>query len=278
MSIGHPLEGGEQLRSIWKGSVSFGLVTIPVRLYTATEDKDVRFHMLHKTDGSRVEYKKFCADEQVELQNDEIAKGFEYAKGQYVLIEDKDFESIPLSTSHAVEIMEFVDLPEVDPIYFQKSYYLEPQEGAAKPYALLREAMQRANKIALAKVVLRDKEHLATVRVHDDVLVLETLFYPDEVRNPRELVEDTKKAALNEKEVQMAINLIEALAAEFEPEKYHDNYREALLEVIHQKIEGKPIELPAAKPSPKVMDLMEALRASVEMAKPAAGGKKEKVA
>jgi len=259
------------MRSIWKGTVSFGLVTIPVSLYTATEDKDVRFHMLHKTDGSRVEYKKFCAEEHVELENDDIVKGYEYGKGRYVTVEAKEMDSIPLSTSHAVEILEFVDLPEVDPIYFQKSYYLEPQQGAAKPYALLREAMQRSNKTALAKVVLRDKEHLATVRVYGEALVLETLFYPDEIRDAKQL-EGLTGANVNDKEVQMAINLIEALAGEFDPSKYQDNYREALLDLINQKIEGKPVDqAPAAKPTAKVMDLMEALRASVEAAsKPAA--------
>lgn len=266
------------MRSIWKGSVSFGLVTIPVKLYTATEDKDVRFHQLHKDDGSRIEYKKFCADEQVEVSNDEIIKGYEYGKGQYVTVEEKDVESIPLGTSHAVEIVEFVDLPEVDPIHFQKSYYLEPQEGAAKPYALLREAMERTNKIALGKVVLRDKEHLVTVRVKDNALVMETLFYPDEIRDAGEL-EGLTGSKVNDKEVQMAINLIEALAGEFDPSKYKDEYREALLDVIHSKIEGKPIEAPAAKPTAKVMDLMEALRASVEMAnKPEEKPKSKKVA
>ncbi|HEX6510933.1 MAG TPA: Ku protein [Chloroflexota bacterium] len=255
------------MRSIWKGAVSFGLVTIPVKLYTATEDKDVRFHMLHKTDGSRIEYKKFCAEEQIEVENDEIVKGYEYGKGRYVTVEEQDLESIPLSSGHAVEIVEFVDLPEVDPIYFQKSYYLEPQEGAAKPYALLREAMQRANKVALAKVVLRDKEHLATVRVYGDTLVMETLFYPDEIRDAGQL-EGLSGAKLNDKEIQMAINLIEALSGEFDPSKYTDEYREALLEVINSKIEGKPLEAaPAAKPAPRVMDLFETLRASVEAAK-----------
>jgi DNA end-binding protein Ku len=255
------------MRSIWKGAVSFGLVTIPVKLYTATEDKDVRFHMLHKTDGSRIEFKRFCAEEQEEVSNDEIIKGYEYGKGKYVTVDEKDFESIPVSTTHSVEIMEFVDLPEVDPIYFQKSYYLEPQEGAAKPYALLREAMTRANKVAIAKVVLRDKEHLATVRVFGEAMVMETLFYPDEIRDANQL-EGLTGSKVNEKEVQMAINLIEALSGEFEPEKYKDEYREALLELINHKIEGTPMEAaPVAKPSPKVMDLFETLRASVDAAK-----------
>jgi DNA end-binding protein Ku len=255
------------MRSIWKGAVSFGLVTIPVKLYTATEDKDVRFHMLHKEDGSRIEFKRFCAEEQVEVDNDEIIKGYEYGKGKYVTVDETDLEQIPLSTGHAVEIMEFVDLPEVDPIYFQKSYYLEPQEGAAKPYALLREAMTRANKVALAKVVLRDKEHLATVRVYGEALVMETLFYPDEIRDSGQL-EGLSGSKLNEKEIQMAINLVEALSGDFEPSKYKDEYRDALLEVINHKIEGTPMEAaPATKPSPKVMDLFETLRASVEAAK-----------
>ena len=266
------------MRSIWKGAVSFGLVTIPVKLYTATEDKDVRFHMMHAKDGSRIEYKKFCADEQVEVENDEIVKGYEYGKGRYVPVEDKDFEQIPLSTGHAIEILEFVDLPEVDPIYFQKSYYLEPQEGASKPYSLLREAMERSNKVALAKVVLRDKEHLATVRVYGDALVMETLFYPDEIRDAGQL-EGLSGSNVNEKEVQMAINLIEALAAEFDPSKFKDNYREALMEVINAKIEGTPVTAPAAKPTAKVMDLMDALRASVEAAgKPEPAKRRQKVA
>jgi len=266
------------MRSIWKGAVSFGLVTIPVKLYTATEDKDVRFHMMHAKDGSRIEYKKFCAEEQVEVENDEIVKGYEYGKGRYVPVEDKDFEQIPLSTGHAIEILEFVDLPEVDPIYFQKSYYLEPQEGASKPYSLLREAMERSNKVALAKVVLRDKEHLATVRVYGDALVMETLFYPDEIRDAGQL-EGLSGSSVNEKEVQMAINLIEALAAEFDPSKFKDNYREALLEVINAKIEGTPVTAPAAKPTAKVMDLMDALRASVEAAgKPEPAKRRQKVA
>ncbi|HVA25917.1 MAG TPA: Ku protein [Chloroflexota bacterium] len=255
------------MRSIWKGAVSFGLVTIPVKLYTATEDKDVRFHMIHKEDGSRIEFKRFCAEEQIEVDSDEIIKGYEYGKGKYVTVDEKDLEQIPLSSGHAVEILEFVDLPQVDPIYFQKSYFLEPQEGAAKPYALLREAMTRANKVALAKVVLRDKEHLATVRVYGDALVMETLFYPDEIRDSGQL-EGLGGAKLNEKEVQMAINLVEALSGDFEPEKYKDEYRDALLEVINHKIEGTPMEVtPITKPSPKVMDLFETLRASVEAAK-----------
>ena len=268
---------GESMRSIWKGSVSFGLVTIPVKLYTATEDKDVHFHQLHKSDGSRIEYKKFCAEEQAEVSNDEIVKGYEYGKSQYVTVDEKDLDSIPLGTSHDIEILEFVDLPEVDPIYFQKAYYLEPQEAAAKPYALLREAMERANKIALAKVVLRDKEHLATVRVLGEALVMETLFYPDEIRDVGQL-EGLSGVTVNDKEVQMAINLIEALAAEFDPAKYKDEYREALLEVIHHKIDGKPMEAQAAKPTAKVMDLMEALRASVEISQPDDKPKTKKVA
>ncbi|MHB8620342.1 MAG: non-homologous end joining protein Ku [Chloroflexota bacterium] len=254
------------MRSIWKGAVSFGLVTVPIRLYAATESKDVRFHMLHQRDGSRIEYRKFCAEEDVEVPNEELTRGYEFAKGRYVTIDDKDTENLPLSTEHAIEILEFVDLPEIDPIYFEKSYYLEPQDGAAKPYALLREAMKRANKTAVAKIVLRDKEHLATVRSYGDALVLETLFYPDEIRETEQLEGLNGQQKFNDKEVQMAISLIEALSAEFDATKYQDNYREALLELINQKIEGKPIEAPAARPAAKVMDLMEALRASVEMA------------
>ncbi|HLY64285.1 MAG TPA: Ku protein [Chloroflexota bacterium] len=267
------------MRSIWKGAVSFGLVTIPISLYTATEDKDVHFNQLHKTDHSRIRYRKFCEEEDVEVTDDEIVKGYEVGKGNYVVMEDKDFEDLPVSTNHAIEIQEFVDLPEVDPIYFQKSYYLEPQEGAAKPYALLREAMERSNKVALAKVVIRNKEQLATLRIYNDVLVMDTLFYPDEIRNPEELIEGTKKASTSEKEVQMAINLIEALSGDFEPSKYKDEYREVLLERIDQKREGRPIETAHAKPSAKITDIMEALQASLTAAqKPAAPKRKTRAA
>ncbi|HUZ76504.1 MAG TPA: Ku protein [Chloroflexota bacterium] len=256
------------MRSIWKGAISFGLVSIPIKLYAATESKDVHFHYLHKADGSRIEYRKVCAEEEREVANDELVRGYEYAKGQYVTVEEDDVERIPLASGHAIEITEFVDLPKVDPIYFEKTYYLEPQEGAGKPYSLLKRAMAQANKIALAKIVLRDKEHLALVRCVGDVLALETLFYPDEIRDSSQLEGIQADVAVSDKEMAMAVNLIEALAGEFEPEKYKDNYREALLEVINQKIQGTPLEeTPQAKPSTRVMDLMEALRASVEMAK-----------
>ncbi|HLG73977.1 MAG TPA: Ku protein [Chloroflexota bacterium] len=255
------------MRSIWKGAVSFGLVTIPISLYTATEDRDVRFHQLHKKDLARIRYKKVCEAEEEEVPEDEIVKGYEISKENYVVMEDKDFEDLPVSSSRAIEIQEFVNLPEVDPIYFQKSYYLEPQSGAAKPYALLRDAMERSNKIALAKVTIRNKEQLATVRVTGDALVMDTLFYPDEIRDANQL-EGLTGAHVTEKEVDMALTLIEALSGDFEPSKYHDEYREALLERINSKAEGKPVEsAPVAKPAPKVMDLFETLRASVEAAK-----------
>ncbi len=267
------------MRSIWKGTVSFGLVSIPIKLYAATESKDVHFHFLHKDDMSRIEYRKVCAEEDRVVANDELIRGYEYAKGQYVTVDEEDVEKIPLSTGHAIEILEFVDLPEVDPIYFEKTYYLEPQEGAGKPYALLKEAMNQSNKVAIAKIVLRDKEHLATVRTFGDALVMETLFYPDEIRNAGELEGIKNDFNVTEKEVTLAINLIEALAAEFDPSKYKDNYREALMEMINSKIAGTPMETPQAKPSTKVMDLMEALRASVEMTKTQAPEeKKTKVA
>ncbi|MDE3074210.1 MAG: Ku protein [Chloroflexota bacterium] len=206
-----------------------------------------------------------------------MVRGYEYAKGQYVTVDDEDADKIPLSTGHAIEILEFVDLPEVDPIYFEKAYYLEPQEGAGKPYSLLKQAMNQANKIAVAKVVLRDKEHLGILRTYGDALVLESLFYPDEIRNASQLDGLKGEYTISDKEVALAITLIEALAADFDPSKYKDNYREALMDLINQKIAGQPIEAPQAKPSTKVMDLMEALRASVEMSKaPAAPPRGEK--
>jgi DNA end-binding protein Ku len=254
---------------MWKGAVSFGLVSIAVRLYPATEDKDIRFHQVHIKDGGRIKYQRVCSVDGEELGFDQIAKGYD-AGGQTVVLTDEDFAALPLETSRAIEVLEFVPQEEIDPIYYDKPYYLEP-DGAVglKPYLLLREALEKAGRVALVKVALRQREQLATVRVRDDVLVLNTMLWPDEVRQPE--FELGAKSGLRKQELQMAGSLIDSMAGEFDPSAYSDAYREALQQVIEAKVEGKEVVAapePEAEPA-EVIDLMSALRASVEKAKKA---------
>lgn len=252
-------------RAMWKGAVSFGMVTIPVKLYTATEDKDISFNQLHKTDHERVRYQRYCpADDQV-LELSDIVKGYQIAPDQYVVLEDEDFEKVPVNTTHTIEITDFVPAEQIDPIYYQKTYYLEPEKIAAKPFALLREVLKDASLTALAKVTLRQKEQLCTLRLHKGTIALETMFYADEIRDVEDL-DVPGEIEVNERELKMAKSLVDMLTGDFEPEKYQDNYREALLELIEAKAEGQEIKRPAPAVS-KVTDLMEALRASVEAAR-----------
>lgn len=252
-------------RALWKGAVSFGMVTIPIKMYTATEEKDIAFNMLHKTDGVRIKMQRYCPDEDVVVELSDIVKGYEIAPGQYVTMEPEDFDKVPVDTTHTIEITDFVPLEQIDPIYYQKTYYIEPDKVGMKPFALLRKVLQESGLIALAKVTLRQKEQLCTLRVYDKVIALETMFYPDEIRGTSEL-EAPEDVAINEKELKMAKSLVEMLTGDFEPEKYQDNYREALLELIEQKSQGEEITRPAPVVG-KVTDLMEALRASVEAAR-----------
>ncbi|AVX20967.1 MULTISPECIES: Ku protein [Carboxydocella] len=263
------------MRSLWKGAVSFGLVNIPVKMYVATEKKDIRFNYLHQPCHTPVQYRKYCPTCQREVEAEEIVRGYEYNKGQYVIISEEDLENIPAPTARAIEILDFVELSQIDPIYYDKTYYLAPAEGGQKPYALLKAAMEKTGKIAIAKVTIRSKEALAAVRCHQECLVLETMFYPDEIRSPRYIPELEFQAQLQEKELEMAVTLINNLAAPFDPEKYTDRYREALRQAIAAKIAGQDVvAVPAAQPA-KVVDLLEALKASLELTKPqakAAGG------
>ena len=252
-------------RSLWKGAVSFGLVTIPIKLYTATDEKDLSFNMLHRKDGARIKLQRYCSEEEVAVENSEIVKGYELSPDNYVIMEDEDFEKVPVDTTRAIEITDFVPLDQIDPIYFQKTYYLEPDKVGAKPFALLREVLKESKLVALAKVTLRQKEQLCTLRVYGDAIAMETMFYPDELRNASDL-ELPGEIDLGEKEMMMAKSLVDMLTGDFEPEKYHDNYREALIELIERKAEGQEITRPAPAAG-KVTDLMEALRASVEAAR-----------
>jgi len=252
-------------RAMWKGAVSFGMVTIPIKLYTATEEKDISFNQLHKTDHERVRYQRYCPADDKILELSDIVKGYQIAPDQYVILEDEDFDKVPVNTTHTIEITDFVPAEQIDPISYQKTYYLEPEKIAAKPFALLREVLKDSSLTALAKVTLRQKEQLCTLRLHKGTIALETMFYADEIR-PVEDLDIPGEIEISDRELQMAKSLVDMLTGDFEPEKYHDSYREALLELIEAKAEGQEIKRPAPAVS-KVTDLMEALRASVEAAR-----------
>jgi DNA end-binding protein Ku len=260
------------MRAIWKGAVSFGLVSIAVKLYSATEEKDIRFHQVHRTDGGRIKYQRTCSIDGEVVSFDDIAKGYDIGGGEMVILTDEDFADLPLSTSRAIDVLEFVPAEQIDPIQFAKAYYLEPEGQAAKPYVLLRDALQDADRVAIVKIAIRQREQLATLRVRDDVLVLNTMLWPDEVRTPDFgfLDEDVETRPA---ELAMASSLIDSMAGSFKAEEFTDNYRAALQEVIDAKVEGREVvqpeeteEAPAA-----AVDLMAALKASVERAKKARG-------
>jgi len=260
------------MRAIWKGAVSFGLVSIAVKLYSATEEKDIRFHQVHRTDGGRIKYKRTCSVDGEEVTYDDIAKGYDIGGGEMVILTDEDFAELPLTTSRAIDVLQFVPAEDIDPIMFAKAYYLEPEGQAAKPYILLRDALQDADRVAIVKIALRQREQLATLRVRDDVLVLNTMLWPDEVRNPDFgfLDEDIETRPA---ELAMASSLIDSMAGSFKAEEFTDNYREALQEVIDAKVEGREVVQPeeAEEAPAAAVDLMAALKASVERAKQARG-------
>jgi DNA end-binding protein Ku len=265
-------QGEGFVRAIWKGAVSFGLVSIPVKLYTATEEKDVSFHQVHREDGGRIRYKRVCQIDGEEVAYADIAKGYELPSGETVVLTDDDLADLPLTSSRVVDVLSFVPLEQVDPIYFAKTYYLEPDKTATKPYVLLRDALEQADSVALVKVAIRTRESLATLRVREGVLVLETMVWPDEVRTPDFAFLDDD-VTVRPQELAMAQSLIESMTADFDPEQYHDEYREALQEVIEAKIEGREVvEQPVQEEDTgSVVDLMAALRASVAAAKKGRG-------
>jgi DNA end-binding protein Ku len=256
------------MRSIWKGSVSFGLVSIGVKLYTATEERDVSFHQVRRTDGARIRYKRVAETDGEEVAYADIAKGYQLPSGETVILTDEDFADLPLPTARVVDVVQFVPLDQIDPIYFAKSYYLEPEQNAIKPYLLLRDALEESEMAGLVKVAIRNREQLATLRVRDGVIVMETMIWPDEIRQP-EFGFLNSDVQLRPAEKQMARSLVESMAGDFDPDEYTDNYREALQAVIEAKVEGREIVEPEeAQPrADNVVDLMSALRASVEAAK-----------
>jgi DNA end-binding protein Ku len=241
------------------------MVSIPIKLYTATEDKDVHFNMLHKEDMSRVRQKLFCAEEDVEVDRSaDVVKGYEITPGNYVIMEDEDFGKVNVPSTHTIDIKSFVDLRDIDPILYQKTYYLEPEEIGLKPFALLMAALRETNRVAIAKVTLRQKEQLCSLRLYGETIALETMFYADEVRSTQELSVPGEKVEVTQRDLDMARSLVEMLSEEdFHFEEYKDEYREGLLEIIARKAEGQTIEAPAPQVA-KITDLTEALRASVE--------------
>lgn len=255
------------MRVLWKGAISFGLVNIPVSMYVATENKDIKFNYLHKECMSPIKYQKYCPHCDKEVTSNDIVRGYEYQKGTYVVINPEDFERIPQENTKTVDILDFVSLDQVDPIYFDKTYYLEPAPGGEKAYTLIVEAMRKTTKIAIAKVFIRSKQSLAAIRVKDDVLCMETIFYPDEIRSPASLNHGLDPTRIHENEIKMAISLIENLSTDFDPARYEDTYRQALWELIEARIAGQEIVSPAPTPEKgNVVDLMEALKASVKLA------------
>ena len=263
-------------RAIWSGTIAFGMVSIPVRLYTATESHDVHFHLLHKADNVRLKNVRWCPKHEKAIPWDDTVRGFEYAKGKYLPISEDDLEHLPVKTIHTVEISDFVKLEEVDPIYFDKAYYLAPEETGAKAFVLLREALKETGRAAVAKVAIRDKENLCLVRPYEDVLSMETMLYANEIRSTEDIAVDGTK--VSPKELQMAVSLIDNLSDSFDPERYEDEYQVALKKVIKAKVDGVPLpEVPEEKGA-KVVDLMEALRASIEQTKRRGGTTQRKAA
>ena len=266
-------------RTMWKGAISFGLVSIPVALYPATEEKTLRFNQLHDEDHGRIKYQRVCAIDGAEVPYEHIVKGYEYEKDRYVILTDEDFDAVPVESSRAIDIVQFVDLEEIDPIYFKKTYYLVPEEIGVKAYTLLREAMTETGRVGIAKVSFRDKEHLAALRFKDDVFVLETMFWPDEIRAAEfdELGKATR-IKVRPQEVKMAESLIENLTSEFSPSEYHDEYRQALMQIVEKKVAGEEIEVVPEREETKVVDLMEALKQSVAATKKASAAAKKPAA
>jgi DNA end-binding protein Ku len=260
-------------RAIWSGSISFGLLNVPVRLYSAVSKQTVRFRELREGDGSRVKHKRVAESDGKEVPYEKIVKGYEYAPDQYVVLSRDELSDLEPQRSRTIEIQDFVDLDEIDPIYFEQPYYLGPDKGAERAYALLVQAMRDARKVAVARFVLRNKEHLAAIRPMDDVLTLTTMRFHDEVSSPQDLdgevFEEAKPKKAEKRELEMAKQLIESLTSDFDPAKYRDEYREELLDLLERKAEGKEVvSAPSEEPKPtKAPDLMAALEESLAAVK-----------
>lgn len=260
------------MRAIWKGAVSFGLVNVPVRVYAATQEHDLRFHQVHRADAGRIRMRRICSVCGEEVPYDQLAKGFESLDGRVVMLDDEDFANLPLVTSKEIDVVEFVPREQVDPILFDRTYYLEPEARAAKPYALLREALVETDRMAVVKVALRQRESMAVLRVRDKVIVMQTLLWRDEVRRASFDVLDAE-VELRPQELTMAESLVESLAADFEPERFEDRYATAVAELVEAKLAGAPpAPVPQGEPTgTDLVDLLTALQHSVERARASRG-------
>jgi DNA end-binding protein Ku len=259
------------MRPVWRGAISFGLVTIAVRMFAATEEHDVRFHQVHRADNGRIRYRRVCELDGEEVEYRDIVKGYELEDGRIVTLDQEDFDKLPVSTDKAIEVLEFVPASEVDPIFLQKSYYLEPDKAAARPYVLLREALEESDRLAIVKITIRQRETLAMLRARSDLLVLHTMFWQDEIRTADFgfLEEDVP---VRKQELAMATSLIDNMAGSFKPEQFSDDYTVVMREMIEAKAEGAELpERPEKEEAGEVIDLMTALERSVEATKAASG-------
>jgi DNA end-binding protein Ku len=262
-------------RSIWSGAISFGLVNVPVKLYSAVSKKTVRFHQLHDKDGVRIQQKRVCPKDDEEVAYEHIVKGYEISPDEYVVVTPDELDAIEPKKTKTIDIEDFVDLDDIDPLYYDHPYYLLPDKSAAKPYKLLHQAMIDANKVGIARVVIRSKEQLVAIRPVDGVLAMSTMNFADEIVPTDKFDEPTADDAdTTKREVDMARQLIDSLSSDWEPDKYHDTYRERVLELIEQKADGKEIVLQPAEEPQEVPDLMAALEASVKAAKGRGDGAK----
>ncbi|WP_277584356.1 Ku protein [Psychrobacillus antarcticus] len=259
------------MHTVWKGSISFGLVNIPIKLHTATENKDIKLRQLHKDCHTPISYAKVCEGCKQEVKNEDIVKAYEYSKNKFVILDEEELEKLKKENEDkAVEIIDFVKLEEIDPIYFERSYFMAPDSGGGKAYSLLREALLESGKIGVAKIMIRSKEQLAIVRVYKETLIMETIHFPDEVRNSTDVPNIPTEQAIVKKELDTALMLVDQLTTEFQPEKYTDDYRTALMELIEEKKAGNNVVTTSEKqtelPS-NVTDLMSALQASLDRTK-----------
>jgi DNA end-binding protein Ku len=265
------------MRAMWSGAVSFGLVSVPVKLYSATTNHDVRFHQVHATDGGRIKYKRVCTVDGEEVEYADIVKGYDTEDGELITLTDEDLDSLPMAAGHEIDVIEFVPSDQIDPMLFEKSYYLEPEAKAAKPYALLREALVATDRMAVVRFALRQRESIAVLRVRDKVIVLQTMLWPDEIREPDFDILDAD-VELRPQEQTMAASLVESLGADFDPSQFHDEYRDAVEEMIERKrttgeTRQAPVATAPADEGDSMTDLLSALQASVDAARSKAGDK-----
>ena len=261
------------MRAIWKGAVSFGLVSVPVKLYAATESHDISFRQVHAKDGGRIKYQRVCSIDGEEVAYADIAKGYETEDGQMVVLDDDDLSDLPASSSREISVEKFVPTDQIDPMWLEKSYYLEPDKAAAKPYALLREALKEADRVAVVTVSIRTRMTTAVLRVRDDVIVMQTMLWPDEVRKPDFAGLDATEHAAKPQELKMAQMLVDTLAGDYDADEYEDDYQKAVESLVQAKLEGGEVKAPEEpkKSTGEVVDLLAALQRSVDAAKTSRG-------